>query len=116
MRPNEYLLALSYLGEASPPDPQNMKSGHPFAIAVRTKTDIFLLSKEQVQELEQTYVKVHLFCTILSVQFSDEHLPWMSRDIIKVQQLVGLSVWYMFLFVESKKKKIMILAKVNTSS
>lgn len=41
---------------------------------------------------------------ILSVQFSDEHLPWMSRDIIKVQQLVGLSVWYMFLFVESKKK------------
>lgn len=50
-------------------------------------------------------IKVHLFCTILSVQFSDEHLPWMSRDIIKVQQLVGLSVWYMFLFVESKKKK-----------
>lgn len=65
MRPTEYVPALSYLREASPPDPQNMKSGHPFAIAIRTKTDIFLLSKEKVQELEQTYVIVHLFCAIL---------------------------------------------------
>lgn len=57
MRPTEYVPALSYLRKASPPDPKHMKSGHPFAIAVRTKADIFLLSKEKVQELEQTYVK-----------------------------------------------------------